>query len=123
MAVPALGPCICGRSLPVISQVLGRTRNAFVFKDGRRVWLRAWDERAIQACVPCREMQLVQLDHEGFELRYVPDDSGRAPDRAGLDAFVRDKLHPSAAVTLTAMDAIPRGPGGKLDPFISMVTD
>jgi phenylacetate-coenzyme A ligase PaaK-like adenylate-forming protein len=122
-AMAAFGPCSCGRSLPVISQVLGRTRNAFVFKDGKRVWLRIWDEQAIRACVPCREMQMVQLDHERFELRYVPDSSGHAPDRAGLDAFVRDKLHPSAEVALMAMDAIPRGPGGKLDPFISMVAD
>jgi phenylacetate-CoA ligase len=122
-ATAALGPCSCGRSLPVIPQILGRTRNAFVFKDGKRVWLRAWDERAIQACVPCRELQMVQLDHERFELRYVPDGSDRAPDRAGLDAFVRDKIHPRAEVALMPMDTIPRGPGGKLDPFISMVTD
>jgi len=122
-AMAGLGPCGCGRSLPVISQVLGRTRNAFVFKDGKRVWLRIWDERAIQACVPCRELQMVQLDHERLELRYVPDGSGRAPDHAGLAAFVRDKIHPSARLTLVAMEAIPRGPGGKLDPFISMVPD
>jgi phenylacetate-CoA ligase len=94
-----------------------------VFKDGKRVWLRIWDERAIQACVPCRELQMVQLDHERLELRYVPDGSGRAPDHAGLAAFVRDKIHPSARLTLVAMEAIPRGPGGKLDPFISMVPD
>jgi phenylacetate-CoA ligase len=122
-AMAALGPCSCGRSLPVISQVLGRTRNAFVFKDGKRVWLRIWDEKAIQACVPCRELQMVQLDHEKFELRYVPDGSNRVPDRAGLDTFVREKLHPSAKVALVPMETIPRGPGGKLDPFISMVTD
>jgi phenylacetate-CoA ligase len=121
MAIAGLGPCGCGRSLPVISQVLGRTRNAFVFKDGKRVWLRAWDERALRGFVPCREFQMVQLDHERLELRYVPDGNGGEADQAGLDAFVRSKLHPSAAVTLVPMDAIPRGPGGKLDPFISLV--
>lgn len=122
-AIPALGACGCGRSLPVLSQVLGRTRNAFVLKDGKRVWLRIWDEQALQACVPCRELQMVQLDHERFELRYVPDGSNRTADRASLDAYVRNKIHPSAEVTLVPMEAIPRGPGGKFDPFISRVAD
>jgi phenylacetate-CoA ligase len=105
----------------VIEQVLGRTRNALVFADGKRVWLRAWDERALRAFVPCREFQLAQLDHERLEFRYVPDGSGAVPDHSGLDAFVRSKVHPSAAVTLMPMDAIPRGPGGKFDPFVSLV--
>jgi phenylacetate-CoA ligase len=121
VAIPALGPCSCGRSLPVIAQVVGRTRNAFVFKDGKRVWLRIWDEQAMKACVPCREMQMVQVEHQRLELRYVPDGSGRPADRAGLDAYVRSRIHPNAEVILTPVEAIPRGPGGKFDPFISMV--
>jgi phenylacetate-CoA ligase len=122
-AIPALGACSCGRSLPVLSQVLGRTRNAFVLKDGKRVWLRIWDEQALQACVPCRELQMVQIDYERFELRYVPDGTGRTADRAVLDACVRSRIHPSAEVILVPMDKIARGPGGKLDPFISLVAD
>lgn len=31
-------PCICGRSLPVIKQVLGRQRNILHMPDGRRLW-------------------------------------------------------------------------------------
>jgi phenylacetate-CoA ligase len=122
-AIPALGPCSCGRSLPVLSQVLGRTRNAFVLKDGKRIWLRIWDEHALQACLPCRELQMVQLDYERFELRYVPDGTGRTADRVGLDACVRSRIHPSAEVILVPMDKIPRGPGGKFDPFVSLVAD
>jgi len=40
---------------------------------------------------------------------------------AGLDAYVRSRIHPNAEVVLTPVEAIPRGPGGKFDPFISMV--
>lgn len=122
--VATAGPdmCRCGRTLPVIDHVDGRTRHAFVFKDGSRVWPRLWDFR-VGDYVSCREFQLVQLDHEHIEFRYVPDDSGRPPDAAGLVAYLKQKLHASAETTLAPMAKIPRGPGGKLTPFISMMAD
>jgi phenylacetate-CoA ligase len=114
--------CRCGRTLPVITQVDGRTRHAFVFKDGSRVWPRLWDFR-VGDYVAFREFQLVQLDRQRIEFRYVPDGSGRPPDAAGLNAYLKQKLHASAETALAPMAKIPRGPGGKLTPFISMVTD
>lgn len=120
--VATAGPelCRCGRTLPVIAEVDGRTRHAFVFKDGSRVWPRLWNFQ-VSDFVACREFQLVQLDHENIEFRYVPDDSGRAPDAAGLNAYLKQKLHASAETRLAPMAKLPRGPGGKLTPFVSMV--
>jgi phenylacetate-CoA ligase len=94
-----------------------------VFEDGSRVWPRVFEARALRELVPCREFQMVQLDRRRIELRYVPEGGNRPPDLAGLDAYVRRKLHPAAEIALVAMDAIPRGPGGKLDPFVSLVSD
>jgi phenylacetate-coenzyme A ligase PaaK-like adenylate-forming protein len=115
--------CACGRSLPVIAQVEGRTRYAFLFKDGTRVWPRVWTLRDLGEFVPNRECQLVQIDRETIEVRYVPDGTGREPDLAGLGDYLRRKLHPSVVANAVAMDAIPRGRGGKLDPFVSMLPD
>jgi phenylacetate-CoA ligase len=122
--VATAGPelCACGRSLPVIMQVEGRTRHAFVFKDGTRIWPRLWNFR-VEDFVSCREFQMVQLDRERIEFRYVPDGSNRTPDFAGLNAYLREKLHPSIVISTVAMDAIPRGRGGKFDPFLSLVSD
>jgi len=122
--VATAGPesCACGRSLPVITQVEGRTRYAFVFNDGSRVWPRFWNLQ-IENFVSCREFQLVQLDRERIEFRYVPDESGRPADLVGLGAHLQEKLHPSVVVSIVAMDAIPRGRGGKFDPFLSRVAD
>jgi phenylacetate-CoA ligase len=121
--VATAGPelCRCGRTLPVIAEVDGRTRHAFVFKDGSRVWPRLWNF-AVSDYVACREFQLVQLDHENIEFRYVPDESGQAPDAAGLNAYLKQKLHASAETRLAPMATLPRGSGGKFTPFISMVT-
>ena len=121
VAVAGTGPCTCGRSLPVIDRVEGRIRNAFVFRDGTRVWPRGWLAREMGAFVPFRQYQMVQLDHERIEFRYVPDGSGRQPDLAGLSAYARKMMHPSVEMIVVAMDALPRGPSGKFEDFISLV--
>ena len=121
VAIAAEGPCACGRSLPVIAQVLGRTRCAFVFADGTRVWPRGSDALAIRNFVSHREFQMVQVDHRRIEFRYVPDATDQPPDIAGLDAYFRQKFHPSAEVVLVPLQTIPRGPGGKLESFVSLV--
>jgi phenylacetate-CoA ligase len=123
VAVAGTGPCPCGRSLPVIAQVEGRTRNAFVFRDGARIWPRGQLVRQMRAFVPFAQYQLVQLDYERIELRYVPDGSGRAPDLAGLIEFARGKLHPSITMSVAAMDVLPRGTSGKFEDIVSLVRD
>lgn len=121
IALAGAAPCPCGRALPVIAQIEGRTRNAFIFRDGTRVWPRAAVVRAMQAFVPFRRFQLVQIDHEQVELRYISDGSGRKPDLTALNAYARDVLHPSIKVSVLEMDALPAGPGGKIEQFISHV--
>jgi phenylacetate-coenzyme A ligase PaaK-like adenylate-forming protein len=121
VAIAAEGPCPCGRSLPVIAQVIGRTRCAFVFHDGTRVWPRGADALAIRAFVPHREFQMVQLDLKRIEFRYVPDGNEHAPNIAGLEGYIRQKMHPSAEIVLLPLQTIPRGPGGKLESFVSLV--
>jgi phenylacetate-CoA ligase len=120
--IATAGPelCCCGRSLPVIEQVEGRTRHAFVFKDGTRVWPRLWDFK-VGDFISCREFQLAQIDRDHIEFRYVPDQATGAPDVPGLQAYLRQKLHPAAEIAVVEMDRIPRGRGGKIDPFVSSV--
>lgn len=121
IAVASAAACKCGRALPVITRIEGRTRNAFVFRDGARVWPRAAMVRQMHAFVPFRRYQLVQLDHERIEFRYTPDGSGRKPDLVGLNAYARAVLHPSIQMSVCEMEAFPHGPSGKVDEFISHI--
>jgi phenylacetate-CoA ligase len=123
MAVLSGKPCPCGRTLPVISEVIGRTRNAFIFKDGARAWPRVWDARAMEALAPCQGFQIVQTDYDSIEFRYVPDGSARRPDVAGLNAYAHEHFHPSISVVAVAVDAITRVRGGKHEPFISLLAE
>lgn len=119
VAVAGTGPCSCGRTLPVIERVVGRTRNAFVFRDGTRVWLRATTIRPMNAFVPFRRYQLVQLDHETIEFRYEPDGSGREPNLLALNAYARQAIHPSVKLQIVEVEQLSVGPSGKLEEFIS----
>jgi phenylacetate-CoA ligase len=119
VATPGPEYCTCGMTLPVIEQIDGRTRYAFEFEDGSRVWPRLINFD-VSPFVAYREFQLVQVDRKKIELRYVPN-GDQSPDKAGLDAYIREKIHHSASVELVPMQALPRGPGGKLTPFISLV--
>ncbi len=123
LAEAGSAPCRCGRAAPIIARIEGRSRHAFIFRDGTRLWPRAAMVRSMQAFVPFRRYQLVQLDHERIEFRYLPDGSGRAPDLAGLEACARRTFHPSVEMRLVAVDALQAGPGGKVEEFISRVDD
>src|SRR6185369_12625116 len=87
-------PCGCGRVFPVLTRVDGRARCAFVFRDGKRVWPRSWDIEAMRAFVSFREFQMVQLDYERVEFRYIPEGEGE-PDIAGLGQLARERIHPT----------------------------
>ena len=121
VAVAGAGPCKCGRTLPVIERIEGRRHNMFVFRDGTRFWPRFSTVRPMQAFVPFQRYQWVQLDEDNIEFRYTPDGSGRMPDVAALNAYVRQAIHPSLNFTVKEVETLASGPSGKFEEFISNV--
>lgn len=113
-------PCACGRSLPILERIAGRTRNVFRFVDGTSTWP-VLLSREINGFVPIQQFQVVQLTYTEVELRYVPGAEPRAPDLPGLTAYMHAKLHPSLTVQLREMTSIPRSPGGKFEDCMSLV--
>jgi phenylacetate-coenzyme A ligase PaaK-like adenylate-forming protein len=114
-------PCGCGRTLPILERIRGRSRNMFRFVDGTSIWpvLLSGD---FQAFVPSRQFQVVQLTQTDIEFRYVPAADDQVNDLPGLTAYLRSKLHPSVSVRLAAATAIPRSEGGKYEDCMSLVT-
>jgi phenylacetate-CoA ligase len=114
-------PCGCGRTLPVLERVLGRTRNVFRFVDGTSTWP-VLLSRELQAFVPNRQFQVVQLTHTDIEFRYVPVADDQMNDLSALTAYLRTKLHPSVTVNLAAVQVIARSKSGKYEDCMSLVT-
>jgi len=108
----------CGRSLPLLTRIVGRTTDLFRFPDGqviapsipvefgRRMGAEAW--------------QLVQVAPLAVEVRYVPRlDAPR--DEAAFEAAVHQLVRADLAVTFRVLDRMPEGPGGKFQQYVSLV--
>jgi len=108
------GPCPCGRGLPVITRVLGRTRNMLTLPSGDKMWP-AFSKALRQALPSLRQAQLVQRTRDEIEVRLVvvspltPQDEDRA--RAALGKALSDAF----AYRFAYVDEIPRSPGGKFE--------
>jgi len=104
-AIMAREPCGCGRTLPSINRILGRTRNVFRFSDGTSVWPSVLSED-VQPFVPHRRFQVVQTAPDRIEYRYTPSGEDRPVDVEGLTRLFRQRLHPSLTVTPVRVDEI-----------------
>jgi phenylacetate-CoA ligase len=110
----------CGRGLPNLRRILGRYRNMFRFRSGRIVWpdlanfhLREW--------IPLKQLQLIQLDFDTIEIRYVPLATDVMVDITGLTDHIRSIIHEPIVLKLQPVERIDRPPSGKFEDCISLV--
>lgn len=108
-------PCACGRGLPVIEEILGRTRHIFRFPDGSEIWPSLGD--AIVPLAP-RHWQVAQVGPLEIEVRYVPEDFGHRPDYDHVTAFIRKQFRQHVSVRYRRLDSLPALPGGKFHDYV-----
>jgi phenylacetate-CoA ligase len=117
-AVPG-APCGCGRHLPTIERILGRTRNVFRFADGTARWPRGLN--VLARYIDFVQIKIVQRDFGTVEVRYVPADNPGRDDQLGAAQFLRDVLNPDIHVDFVKVAEIPRAASGKFEDFVSLV--
>ena len=113
-------PCPCGRNLPVLKRILGRTRNMLVRPQGGRFWPTFTHLSAIGAI---SQFQIVQSSPSDIEARIVarpgrdllPEEEIRAALASDLDVEYR--------VEIKHCLEIPRHVGGKYEEVISQIED
>ena len=114
------GPCVCGRGLPVLTRIVGRTEDYFTLPTGlrRRVNLNHYRLSAISAI---REFQLVQNTTTHIELKLA---LARPLTQAETD-IINEVLKKEAGdvfeTSVTFHDALERTAVGKLRAFISHI--
>jgi phenylacetate-CoA ligase len=113
------GPCPCGRGLPTLARLLGRSRNLLTLPTGERRWpLVGFAE--YREIAPVRQYQLVQLTREDIEARFVVDRPLTAAEEERLAGAIQRALaHPFRLTFVYFRDEIPRGAGGKFEEFMS----
>lgn len=109
-------PCACGRGLPVIEKVLGRSRQMFRFPDGTSVWPSLG--QAINL-LGARHWQVAQVGPLELEVRFVHDGSGRVPEFDKATVYIREQLRQDVLVSYKRVKTLPALPGGKFHDYVN----
>ncbi len=116
------GPCPCGRTLPVITGILGRIHNMFTLPSGERFWPVPFTSNELLAVAPVRQFQFVQKSLEEIEVKLATARDLREEEEEALRELIGRRLGPDFALRFVYVDEIPRLPSGKYEDFRSEVT-
>ncbi len=114
-------PCPCGRGLPVLNRVLGRSRNMLTLPSGDQIWPIGYFSESMMPIAPVRQIQLVQRSLETIEVKLVVARTLRPEEEAELRRYIVGCLGHPLALDFRYVDAIPRSASGKYEDFISLV--
>jgi phenylacetate-CoA ligase len=118
-----VGPaCGCGRGLPVIRRILGRSRNLMRLRDGRAFWP-LFGTTEFPDLAPIRQFQLVQQSYDELEVRLsvLREPTEGELKRLG-EHIVRNAGYPFR-IRWTFLPEISYNNGGKFEEFICMVRE
>jgi phenylacetate-CoA ligase len=111
-------PCPCGRSLPVLSRILGRVRNMLVAANGKR-YFPTFGTRSMPGLEVLRQHQFVQKSFCLVEGRLVTAAPFSAEQERALREHVLSRLPTGFDVRFVYVDSIPRSASGKFEDFVS----
>ena len=112
--------CDCGRHLPVLKRILGRSRNMLKRPDGVTTWPH-FGTAALHREAPIRQFQVAQTAVDRIELRLVVEGELSAQTELRLKQILTDNLEYPFAVDIVYCDGIERSEGGKFEDFICLV--
>jgi phenylacetate-coenzyme A ligase PaaK-like adenylate-forming protein len=110
--------CECGRTLPLIRTIEGRSDDAVVTVDGRSIGRL---DPVFKADLPIREAQIVQEALDRIRVRVVPGPEWTERHAATVQSRLRERVGSGMHVTVEPVAGIPRGPGNKFRAVICRV--
>ena len=112
--------CPCGRGLPVLNRIQGRTRNMLTLPDGGQVWPRFSLSR-VRKIAPVNQFRLIQRSLEDIQVDLVVGRPLTKPEENKLRETISDSLGHPFRMEFNYMDEIPRAANGKFEDFRSEV--
>jgi len=113
-------PCACGRGLPVLARIVGRSRNMLTLASGERYWPN-FGLRSLTDELPILQHQLVQKAFDRIEARLVTGRPLAAEEDDRLRRQLLSRLPAGFQVDVVYCETIARGEGGKFEDFVSVV--
>ncbi len=110
--------CDCGRHFPVVKQIVGRTDDCIVTRDGRRIGRL---DPIFKGAGAIREAQIVQDDLDALTLRIVRGVGFQPSVADGVVLELKRRVGPSMHVTVEFLDQIPRTRSGKFRAVVSQL--
>lgn len=114
-------PCPCGRGLPVVNRILGRTRNMFILPDGDQLWAPSPYESLIKIA-PIKQYQIIQQTLFDIEFRLVLERPVTQEEEEKMREVLLSifRSHPYK-IKFSYPDKIERNRNGKFEDFVSKV--
>ena len=112
LAAPIAGACGCGRGLPLMDYVAGRTADFLVRADGTRVAGVSLIENTLTKFHGIEQMQIVQEELERIVLKIVRPGDGAPDPRLALRHYF-ERTFPGTRVDIEDVNSIPRETNGK----------
>jgi len=111
-------PCPCGRGLPALQRIMGRSRNMLVLPNGERRWPVTGCREYVAPWL-LRQFQFVQKNLEDIEVRLVTARPLTVEEESDLKRKIVAGLGHPFRLHFICCDEIPRAPGGKYEDFKS----
>jgi phenylacetate-CoA ligase len=111
-------PCACGRGLPVLERILGRSRNMLALPGGERLWPRLAELR-YNDVFPVKQFQVVQTGLTSLQVLLVAGRKGSPEEEGRLRAIIVERMGYPFEVSFSYVADIPRSAGGKFEDFKS----
>ena len=109
-------PCPCGRTLPHLAAVEGRTTDVLYTEDGRRVfWL-----NPVFYGLPVRESQIVQESLRRVRVFVAPAPGFGTEHRTAVTMRLRERLGP-VDVRVDLVDSVPRSANAKVRAVVCQI--
>lgn len=112
--------CSCGRGLPVIKRILGRTRNLVTLPTGER-FSQSFSLFKLGGLKAIRQVQLIQKTVNDIEAKLVVTQPLTENEETELRRIITDGLGYPFDISIVYVDHIPRSKGGKFEEFMSEV--
>jgi phenylacetate-CoA ligase len=109
--------CSCGRYLPVLDSIAGRTTAIFTHPDGRTN-IRMLPH-GLKKLLGAGQLQLAQVGPNDYEVRFVPMDWGRANDEAGFLKAFHELYFSDSTVRFVPVAEIPLTAAGKFIEYVN----
>ena len=110
-------PCACGRALPRLDRIEGRSDDVLITPEGRLVGRL---DPVFKADLPIREAQIIQESRHRVRVKIVPAAGLEAKHLRLVQQRLQERLGSSIEVVVETVSEIARGAGGKFRGVVSL---